>query len=342
MSDSSDSEVSVEIPYSKRPEWSDVKLIVQDQDTNDVVRIAYTETFREVYDYYRAVLKSNEKSQRVFELNKDAALLNPANYTVWYHRRILIKELASSIDLHEELDFITDVIRSNPKNYQVWQHRRNIIEYLNDPSNELTFTQEILRRDSKNYHAWQYRQWVIKKYDLWQNELDYINNLLDNDIRNNSAWNQRYFYISQTTTTTKQVIDKEIEFTLNKINICVDNESSWNYLRGLLSLKNNNDTCSSVEDSYPLNVIEMCQLKLNSSKNEDKSPFLISFYVDYNLSLARDIVSKGNIDLEKLKLLINSSIQYLESLANKYDVIRVNYWQYLIKKYKIEFNQYIQ
>ena len=76
-----------------------VNVYTQDSETNDVVRIAYTETFREVYDYFRAILKLNEKSMRAFELSKDAALLNPANYTVWYYRRILIREL--KLDLKE-------------------------------------------------------------------------------------------------------------------------------------------------------------------------------------------------------------------------------------------------
>jgi protein farnesyltransferase/geranylgeranyltransferase type-1 subunit alpha len=68
------------------------------------VRIAYTEQFKDVYEYFRAILKANEKSDRAFELTKDAALLNPANYSVWYYRRILIKELNK--DLNEELDFV--------------------------------------------------------------------------------------------------------------------------------------------------------------------------------------------------------------------------------------------
>lgn len=67
---------------------------------------------------------------------------------------------------------------------------------------------------------------------MYDNELEYVELLLDNDVRNNSAWNQRYFVISNTTKFERAVINNEVDFALEKIELVIGNESAWNYLRG--------------------------------------------------------------------------------------------------------------
>ncbi|XP_015608387.1 protein farnesyltransferase/geranylgeranyltransferase type-1 subunit alpha-like, partial [Cephus cinctus] len=237
MSDSSDDEVNGGeeirdpwIPYKDKEEWKDVTPLPQDDGPHPIVAIAYTNKFKDVYDYFRAILKSGEKSERALALTVDCVSLNPANYTVWQYRREILKALGK--DLKKELTYVDVVIKHNSKNYQVWHHRRVIVEWLQDASEELAFTEDILRKDAKNYHAWQHRQWCMKTFNLFDMELTYVERLLQEDVRNNSAWNQRYFVLSNTTKFESDVIEQEVDFALNKITLVKGNESAWNYLRG--------------------------------------------------------------------------------------------------------------
>jgi len=44
---------------------------------------------------------------------------------------------------------------------------------------------------------------------------------------------------------------------------------------------------------------------------------------------------------DEIVSLVNSSIEMLKSLAEKYDTIRHNYWNYLIGNWKQEFSEYL-
>ncbi|OZC10022.1 hypothetical protein X798_02868 [Onchocerca flexuosa] len=284
--------------YRDDPEWDDVHPIPLTDDEQSAVRIATSDAFNDAFMYLRAVILSNEMSERAFKLTVKCIDLNPANYTLWQYRRALLKELNK--DLNKEFDFISEVIEENPKNYQV--------EWTNDVSRELDFTARMIEDESKNYHSWQHRQWVVEKFKLFsQQELDYSAGLLIEDLRNNSAWNYRYF-ILQGLDTLKDpsVLNREISMTQSMIKKIPSNESAWNFLSGILLDKG----VSSRTD-----VMQFC-LELSEQK---RVPLCLSFMVDI---LLERIEKKMEV-----KDSAAQAIQILQELK-ELDPIRKNYWDY--------------
>ncbi|KAG2178052.1 hypothetical protein INT43_003305 [Umbelopsis isabellina] len=220
--------------YASNPAWADVQPIPQDDGANPLVPIAYSREYSEAMDYFRAVSRTNEKSQRVLELTAHIIDMNPAHYTIWQYRQSLLDAL--KVDLEEELNFIDELAEDKAKNYQIWHHRQVVVEKLGDGSREIPFINQIIEEGSKNYHAWSYRQWVIQKFDLWKDELAYVEDNLRIDVRNNSAWNHRYFVVFSHPGhgVNQATIDREIEFAKKMIKIAPNNCSSWNYLLGVI------------------------------------------------------------------------------------------------------------
>ncbi|XP_055300959.1 protein farnesyltransferase/geranylgeranyltransferase type-1 subunit alpha [Sitodiplosis mosellana] len=325
MADSSDEEFSKEwIPYAKRPEWKDVVPLEQDDGENPVVVIAYSERFKDVYNYFRAIISTGEKSLRALHLTDDALKLNASNYTVWQYRRDILRSLDTN--LNEELEYTEEIICRNPKSYQVWHHRRVIVEWLNDGTKELELTEQVLGLDAKNYHAWQHRQWAIKTYNLFDNELIFVDRLIGADLRNNSAWNQRYFVLNHTGFT-PEVIQYELNYVMNRIRLVKNNESTWNYLRGLLQHG------TGKLDQYP-EVVDFCEELYVSGV---RSPFLLAFLVDLYQEKRLDWDESNNEDDPKqLEEKVN---ELCNQLISTHDTIRAKYWEYILNKFKIKLSR---
>lgn len=70
---------------------------------------------------------------------------------------------------------------------------------------------------------------------MFDNELVYVDKLIADDVRNNSAWNQRIFVLKYTGLSPES-LHVELRYVMNRIQIVTENESSWNFLRGVLKL----------------------------------------------------------------------------------------------------------
>lgn len=280
--------------------------------------------------YLRAVMATKEHSQRVLDLTEHIISMNAAHYTVWLYRASTLFALNADID--QELNWVNEVALEHQKNYQIWHHRQLLIDHLypgvsSDPTtlqelaeSEIDFMTRMFDEDSKNYHVWSYRQYLVRKLNLFNDaELKSIETLLRTDVRNNSAWSHRFYVVfSDPKNTTPgsratehdpkipdEIIDREIEFSKAATFEAPQNQSPWNYLRGVLrkgGRKLSSQECFASEF-----------VKIPEDGEEDiKSSHALDFLADV-------WVEEGKVE---------KADEALKLLGDKYDRIRKNYWDW--------------
>ena len=184
------------------------------------------------------------------------------------------------------------------------------------PPNELSFLARMFAKDAKNYHVWSYRQLLVRRFSLWDSELPYIESLLQSDVRNNSAWNHRWFIVfarhtdpekhsikNDDTQVEPEIVEREIEYTKAAILMAPQNQSPWNYLRGVLR-----------KQRKGLVGMKAFAEQFADLEKEDE------VRSSHALDLLADVYAE---EQEKER-----SGKALELLARRYDPIRKNYWDY--------------
>ena len=296
--------------YADDPAWADVTPLPTDEGgPNPLAAIAYSEEYEETMAYLRAVMAATEYSPRVLALTEELIDMNPAHYTVWLYRAHCLFALNS--DLKQELEWLNETALEHQKNYQIWHHRMLIVDKLDDCTGEGAFVERMFEKDAKNYHVWSYRQWLVKRFNLWeQGELEFTENLLQKDVRNNSAWNHRWYVINGREAggvpgiKDEKIRDREVEFAEDAIARAPQNQSPWNYLRGIVK-----------KTGMPLASLKDFVGQYASVEQPDlvRSSYALDFLVDI---LAKEEGSK------------QQAVLGLDMLAQKYDPIRKNYWEY--------------
>lgn len=175
----------------------------------------------------------------------------------------------------------------------------------------------MFAKDAKNYHVWSYRQWLVRHFSLWDSELPYLETLLQEDIRNNSAWNHRWFVVfgrydtpdsgNSKAATGKgldpEAVEREIEYTKSAILLAPQNQSPWNYLRGVLKRQGSGlgDLKGFAQQFADLD-----------KEDEVRSSHALDFLADVHAEQKEQ----------------EQAGRALELLARRYDPIRKNYWNY--------------
>lgn len=186
--------------------------------------------------------------------------------------------------------------------------------HLGDPTGEPDFLDEMFQKDAKNYHVWSYRQWLVRHFGLWnQRELDDVERLLRDDVRNNSAWNHRWFLVfgregevdekGGKYEVSEEVWIREEEFAKEAVGLAPQNESAWNYLKGLYRKKGRD--LAGLED-FARQYADVEGENVRSS---------------HALDLLADVCAARPGGQDEAR-------KALDLLAGKFDPIRVNYWNY--------------
>ena len=232
------------------------------------------------------------------------------------HQRAAPEELPDLVIINLSLQtWIVMITDANSRH-----HRQKMMDKLDAlPFSELPFLTRMLALDAKNYHVWTYRQWLCTHFPQLHTspaELYFTETLLHEDVRNNSVWNHRYFicfgldefkYGKDQVIVDEEVVEREVEFSKEKIELAPQNASPWGYLKGVL--RKAGKSLVEVEDF----------VRQFTGDAIGEAGVRSSHAVDW---MAEIHAEKGEKEAAR---------KMLEALGRKWDPVRKNYWDYRIK-----------
>lgn len=303
--------------------YDDIKPVEVRSDEPELCQILYDDEYEHTMGILLALMRDKEYSERALYITEKGIELLASHYTIWYYRfKILI---TLNKNLFDELDWVEQIALENQKNYQIWNYRQLLVEKIIEsgaefsPYREYPLLGEMLEEDVKNHHVWSYRKWLVERFDLFHapKEVNFVNSKIDEDVRNNSAWTHRHFLLfGKPSLVDEALVKDEVEYVKMKIELCPQNASPWTYLLGIYR-----------RAKKPLNELhEFCLQFANgmaepentadTDDSQDKIEVKSSFALEM---LARVYVEQKEIVKAKRAYTL---------LADKYDPIRKNYWEY--------------
>ncbi|OAA54312.1 farnesyltransferase alpha subunit ram2 [Niveomyces insectorum RCEF 264] len=275
-----------------------------------------------------------------FDWLNNVALQNLKNYQIWHHRYLLTEAyypqlMAGAGDDEDdatarvnsfgrrEIDFLTAILAEDTKNYHVWSYRQYLVRKLglwND--DERYATEAFIRQDVRNNSAWSHRFFLVFS--------DPANSSAPADQKDNNDSSSTGGGNNNNSNTTPElagafgglslrpdpavpaaILDREIDYAQERINKAPQNESPWNYLKGVLA-----------KGGRPLASVETfaAQFVANISSDEGDATSDETVKSTHAMDLLAAVYAEQG-DTARADL-------YWRRLAEKWDPIRAGYWQY--------------
>lgn len=174
-------------------------------------------------------VEKHQYSVETLGLTSKLLTRNPEYYTVWNHRRLILRYLLSkesekphdcvaadqkiTTRIADDLAFLLPLLRKFPKCYWIWNYRlwllREATEYLpatkahNFWQQELMLAGKMLSLDSRNFLGWGYRRTIVAALEIKELssdasassmaelEFDYTTKMINSNLSNFSAWHNR-------------------------------------------------------------------------------------------------------------------------------------------------------
>ncbi|KAI4281606.1 MAG: hypothetical protein L6R35_005609 [Caloplaca aegaea] len=244
-------------------------------------------------------MRGGEYTDEVLHLTTKLLEVNPEYYTVWNHRRRLLRSF-----FPEGSRSVVDDGRTPDDALGFDAVRRYILD-------DLAFLLPLLRKFPKCYWIWNYRLWLLDEailrlpliaaHEIWQKELSLVGKMLSLDSRNFHGWGHRRKVVSTleeistgANPSSDSMTEAEFNYTTKMIQSNLSNFSAWHRRSKLIPrLLQERNASHAERKSFLDKEFELIQRALWA--DPDSKDQSLWFYHQYLISNFEPSASKDSI-----------------------------------------------